>query len=181
MADLAELIARGIVDDPPFVLRDGGIIADGYHGELDDLRSLSREGKGFIAGLEAREKARTGINSLKIRYNKVFGYYIEVTRANLAAIPDDYIRKQTLANAERYITPELKDYEEKCSMPKSGLPVLNTSSSRKSGNRLPPMVKGLHAARISWLPWMSWLPLPNWLMNVTIAVRSWMRGHPFHN
>ncbi len=111
--DVAELIGRGIVDDPPFVLREGGIIADGYHAELDELRAISREGKGFIARLEAKEKARTGITSLKIRYNKVFGYYIEVTKSNLAAIPDDYIRRQTLANAERFITPELKEYEEK--------------------------------------------------------------------
>ena len=113
LADICDLIERAIVEDPPFVLRDGGIIADGYNGELDELRSISREGKGFIARLEAKEKGRTGISSLKIRYNKVFGYYIEVTKANVSAIPDDYIRRQTLANAERYITPELKEYEEK--------------------------------------------------------------------
>ncbi|RNC69579.1 MAG: DNA mismatch repair protein MutS [Desulfuromonadales bacterium] len=113
LEEMAELICRGIVEDPPFVLRDGGIIADGYHAELDELRAISREGKGFIARLEAKEKARTGIASLKIRYNKVFGYYIEVTKTNLSAIPEDYIRRQTLANAERFITPELKEYEEK--------------------------------------------------------------------
>jgi DNA mismatch repair protein MutS len=113
LADVVELLTRGIVENPPFLLRDGGIIADGYNPELDELRSVSREGKGFIARLEAREKARTGINSLKIRYNKVFGYYIEVTKANLSGVPEDYIRKQTLANAERYITGELKEYEDK--------------------------------------------------------------------
>ncbi len=113
LEDLAALISRGIVENPPFVMRDGGIIADGYNAELDELRSLSREGKGFIARLEAKEKGRTGIGSLKIRYNKVFGYYIEVTRTNLSSVPADYIRRQTLANAERYITPELKEYEEK--------------------------------------------------------------------
>lgn len=113
LADVVELVARGITENPPFILREGGIIADGYHAELDELRAVSREGKGYIARLEARERARTGINSLKIRYNKVFGYYIEVTRANLASIPDDYVRKQTLANAERYITEELKEYEDK--------------------------------------------------------------------
>jgi DNA mismatch repair protein MutS len=113
MKDITELVTLGIVDDPPFVLREGGIIARGYNAELDELRSLSSEGKNFIARLEAEERARTGINSLKIRYNKVFGYYIEVTRSNLAGIPDDYIRKQTLANAERFVTPELKEYEEK--------------------------------------------------------------------
>jgi DNA mismatch repair protein MutS len=113
LADLADLITRGIVATPPFVMREGGIIADGYNAELDELRALSREGKGFIARLEANEKGRTGIGSLKIRYNKVFGYYIEVTKTNLASVPADYMRRQTLANAERYITPELKEYEEK--------------------------------------------------------------------
>jgi DNA mismatch repair protein MutS len=113
LEDLAILIATGIVETPPFVMREGGIIADGYNTELDELRALSREGKGFIARLEAKEKARTGIGSLKIRYNKVFGYYIEVTKTNLASVPVDYIRRQTLANAERYITPELKEYEDK--------------------------------------------------------------------
>ncbi|QXE91645.1 DNA mismatch repair protein MutS [Geomonas subterranea] len=113
LSEICDLITRAIVDDPPFVLRDGGIIADGYNAELDELRAISREGKGFIARLEAQEKGRTGISSLKIRYNKVFGYYIEVTKANVSAIPEDYIRRQTLANAERYITPELKEYEEK--------------------------------------------------------------------
>ncbi|MRR06113.1 MAG: DNA mismatch repair protein MutS [Deltaproteobacteria bacterium] len=113
LEDVAELIVRGIVENPPFLLRDGGIIADGYHPELDELRAVSREGKGFIARLEAQEKTRTGISSLKIRYNKVFGYYIEVTKSNLSAIPENYVRKQTLANAERYITEELKEYEDK--------------------------------------------------------------------
>jgi DNA mismatch repair protein MutS len=113
LEDVADLISRGIAENPPFVLRDGGVIAAGYHDELDELRRISSEGKGFIARLEAKEKQRTGISSLKIRYNKVFGYYIEVTRANLADIPADYIRRQTLANAERFITPELKEYEEK--------------------------------------------------------------------
>jgi DNA mismatch repair protein MutS len=113
LLDVSELIDTALVNDPPFVLREGGIIADGYHAELDELRSISREGKGYIARLEARERERSGISSLKVRYNRVFGYYIEVTRANLAAVPADYERRQTLANAERYVTPELKEYEEK--------------------------------------------------------------------
>ena len=113
LPDLAELIERAIVDDPPFVLREGGLIRTGFHAELDDLRSISREGKGWIARLEQEEKARTGINSLKVRFNKVFGYYIEVTRSHLSRVPEDYERKQTLANAERFITPALKEYEQK--------------------------------------------------------------------
>jgi DNA mismatch repair protein MutS len=111
--DICALIAHGIIDNPPFSLREGGIIAAGFNAELDELRAISSEGKGFIARLEAQERARTGISTLKIRYNRVFGYSIEITKSNLAHVPDDYIRRQTLANAERYVTPELKNYEEK--------------------------------------------------------------------
>lgn len=113
LPDVVELIGRAIVDDPPFVLREGGLIRPGFHAELDELRRISREGKGWIARLEQEEKERTGIASLKVRFNKVFGYYIEVTRSQLARVPEDYQRKQTLAGAERYITPALKEYEEK--------------------------------------------------------------------
>ena len=113
LPDMVELIGRAIVDDPPFVLREGGLIRAGYHAELDELRSISREGKGWIARLEQDEKQRTGISTLKVRYNRVFGYYIEVTRSHLGRVPEDYIRKQTLANAERFVTPTLKEYEEK--------------------------------------------------------------------
>ncbi|MEK6725495.1 MAG: DNA mismatch repair protein MutS [Deltaproteobacteria bacterium] len=111
LPDIVKLINNAIAENPPFILREGGIIRDGFNRELDDLRSISRDGKGYIARIESREKERTGINSLKVRYNKVFGYYIEVTQANLSSIPADYIRKQTLVNAERFITPELKEYE----------------------------------------------------------------------
>jgi len=113
LPELVALIDRAIVDDPPFVLREGGLIRDGFHAELDELRQISREGKGWIARLEQEERARTGISSLKVRFNRVFGYYIEVTRSHLQRVPEDYQRKQTLANAERYITPALKEYEEK--------------------------------------------------------------------
>jgi len=111
--EIRDLIQVGIVESPPFSLREGGIIAHGYNAELDELRVISREGKGFIARLEAEEKGRTGISTLKIRYNRVFGYSIEITKSNLANVPPDYIRRQTLANAERFITEELKQYEEK--------------------------------------------------------------------
>ena len=113
LADIRVLVERGIVESPPFSLREGGIIAPGYNSELDELRAISHEGKGFIARLEAQEKARTGISTLKIRYNRVFGYSIEITKSNLANVPPDYVRRQTLANAERFITEELKNYEEK--------------------------------------------------------------------
>ncbi len=112
-ADVAGLIGRAILDEPAFLLTEGGIIRDGYDPALDDLRGVSRSGKTFIAGLEKREKERTGISSLKVRYNKVMGYYIEVTKANLSQVPPDYYRKQTLVNSERFLTPELKEYEEK--------------------------------------------------------------------
>jgi len=112
LPELREAIARTLADDPPFHVRDGGAIRDGAHAELDRLRTLRRDGKDFIANLRAREAQRTGIESLKVAYNRVFGYYIEITHANREKVPPDYIRKQTLANAERFITPELKEYEE---------------------------------------------------------------------
>ncbi len=111
--DVAERIAAALVDNPPPTLKEGGVIRPGYNEELDELTTISREGKGYIARLEARERERTGIASLKIKYNKVFGYFIEVTRANLGAVPDDYIRKQTLTTCERFITQDLKEYESK--------------------------------------------------------------------
>ncbi|MGZ8393130.1 MAG: DNA mismatch repair protein MutS [Nitrospira sp.] len=111
--DVYELIERAIAADAPISVRDGGILKDGYHSEVDELRKASREGKSWIAGLEAKERTRTGVESLKIRYNQVFGYYIELTKANLGKVPPDYIRKQTLANAERFMTAELKDLEER--------------------------------------------------------------------
>lgn len=113
LEDVAGLIDSALVDDPPFVLREGGLIRDGYNSELDELRLISREGKSWIAGMEQRERERTGIGNLKIRYNKVFGYFIEVTKSHLDKVPEDYDRKQTLANAERYITADLKEYENK--------------------------------------------------------------------
>ena len=111
LPDLQDLIGRALVDDPPLSIKDGGIIREGFDAELDELISLSREGKDWIARLEAQERRATGINSLKVRYNKVFGYYLEITKANLDQVPAHYIRKQTLVNAERFITADLKDYE----------------------------------------------------------------------
>ena len=108
---LGALIDSAILENPPLSVRDGSILKDGYHPEVDGLRKVSVSGKDFIAELEARERKKTGITSLKVGYNRVFGYYIEVTKTNLDLVPDYYVRKQTLVNGERFITPELKEYE----------------------------------------------------------------------
>jgi len=113
LPDLRELIARAISDDPPATLADPGAIRPGYHAELDEFRRLRGHGQQYIAEMEARERGRTGIGSLKVRFNNIFGYYIEVSKPNLARAPADYERKQTLVNAERFTTPELKEYERK--------------------------------------------------------------------
>ena len=113
LADVRSLIAAAIEDDPPAKVIDGGVIRDGYSTELDELRSVSRDAKQTIANLEAEERARSGIGSLRIRFNNVFGYFIEVSKANAARVPADYERRQTLANAERYTTPQLKEWESK--------------------------------------------------------------------
>jgi DNA mismatch repair protein MutS len=109
-SDIVDLIARAIADEPGD-LEQGGVIKEGFSPELDEIRHNSRQAKQYLAGLEHRERQRTGIKSLKVGYNRVFGYYIEVSRANLSLVPSDYIRKQTLAEAERFFTPELKEYE----------------------------------------------------------------------
>lgn len=111
LEELVERIDLAIVDEPPASVREGGIIRQGYSEELDRLREAAREGKRWIAELEQRERRRTGIASLKVGYNSVFGYYIQVTKPNLHLVPKDYIRKQTLANAERFVTPDLKEKE----------------------------------------------------------------------
>ena len=113
LEEVAGWIEDAVIETPPLTLTEGGIFKDGYHEELDELRGISRDGKGWIARMEVHERQRTGISSLKVRYNQVFGYYIEVTNPNLALVPEDYIRKQTLTNAERFITPQLKEYESK--------------------------------------------------------------------
>jgi DNA mismatch repair protein MutS len=111
--ELVDYISRAIVDEPPLPIKEGGMIRDGFDTALDELRNATRGGKDWIAKLQADEITRTGISSLKVRFNSVFGYYIEVTKSNLDKVPQHYIRKQTVANGERYITPELKDMEGK--------------------------------------------------------------------
>ena len=111
--DLVNLLERAIVEDPGISLREGGIIKSGYNEELDEYRRISHDSKAMLQEIEEREKEQTGIKALKIGYNKVFGYYIEVRHSGADRVPDRYIRKQTLANAERYITEELKEFETK--------------------------------------------------------------------
>ena len=112
LSDIRDAIAETLVDEPPFSVREGGLIRGGYNEELDRLRDILHGGKGFLAEIEQREKERTGIRTLKIGYNKVFGYYLEVSNSFRDQVPEDYIRKQTLVNGERFITPELKEMEQ---------------------------------------------------------------------
>ncbi|GAE89951.1 DNA mismatch repair protein MutS [Acetivibrio straminisolvens JCM 21531] len=111
LTDVYEIIDKAIVDEPPVAVKEGGIIKEGYNEEVDKLRSAAKDGKKWIAHLESKERERTGIKNLKVGFNKVFGYFIEVTKSYYSQVPDDYIRKQTLANCERYITQELKEIE----------------------------------------------------------------------
>ena len=109
--EVADLIARAISPEPSGSVGEGNVVREGFSPELDELKSASRDARSFIAGLEQRERERTGIRNLRVGYNQVFGYYLEVSKSNLGQVPDDYIRRQTLANGERYIVPELKEYE----------------------------------------------------------------------
>ena len=111
--ELTDTLSQALVDDPPNILREGGYIREGFNGDLDELIRLTTDGREWIINLEQREREQTGISSLKVRHNKVFGYYIEISKANLRLVPEHYIRRQTLTNAERYYTPELKEFEDK--------------------------------------------------------------------
>src|SRR5436305_3001565 len=113
MPPLAEKLAKALVDAPPLALKEGGIFRDGYYTDLDELHQASRDGKNWISHLQECEIAATGIKSLKVRYNSVFGYFIEVTKSNLANVPAHYTRKQTTVGGERFVTPELKEMEAK--------------------------------------------------------------------
>ncbi len=117
--ELAELLQRAIIDNPPMVIRDGGVIATGYDAELDELRSLSSDAGDFLLAMEQREREKTGLSTLKVGYNRVHGYYIEISRSQAEQAPVEYIRRQTLKNAERFITPELKEFEDRALSSKS--------------------------------------------------------------
>ena len=147
LPDLVELISRAIVAEPPLALKEGGLVREGFDANLDELRRASREGKEWIARLQQAEIDGTGIASLKVRFNSVFGYYIEVTKANLDKVPPRYIRKQTIANGERFITPELKEMEAKSSAPRNAASNSNTNFSfacaRRSSRNWPRFNKPL--------------------------------------
>ena len=113
LSDVRQWVEAAIMDEPPALAREGGFVRDGFDKDVDELRTISRSGKQVIAEMEEGERTRTGIGSLKVRFNRVFGYYIEISKSNLHAVPSDYIRKQTIAGGERYITPALKEYEER--------------------------------------------------------------------
>ena len=113
LTDICDLIEEAIIDEPPILIREGGIIKDGFDPDIDQLRKAKTEGKNWLAALEQEDRERTGIKNLKIKYNKVFGYYFEVTNSFLDQVPDDFVRKQTLVNAERFTTPRLKELEDK--------------------------------------------------------------------
>ncbi|WP_455370193.1 DNA mismatch repair protein MutS, partial [Petrachloros mirabilis] len=143
--DLFDLIEQAIDPDAPLSSRDGGVIRSGYNADVDELRKARTEGKGWIAALEAKERERTGIDSLKVRYNQVFGYYIEVTKANLGKVPPDFIRKQTLVNAERFMTGELKELEERVTGAESKLLALEEELFSQLRSRLANEVPRLQA------------------------------------
>ena len=112
-------LSQALIENPPVVIRDGGVIADGYDEQLDELRDISRNASEYLLEIERREREATGLNTLKVGYNRVHGYYIEISRAQSDAAPDTYVRRQTLKNAERFITPELKAFEDKALSAKS--------------------------------------------------------------
>ena len=144
LLDIYNKIELIINIEAPFSVREGGIIKDGYNSELDELRKISKLGKDFILEIEQRERERTGIKGLKIKYNKVFGYFIEVTKTNEHLVPEDYIRKQTLVNSERYIVPDLKEYEEKVITAKSKIEALEYELFKKLTSEIKEHIDSLY-------------------------------------
>ena len=136
LEDLCKLVSDSIREDPPIAMKEGGIIKDGYNAEVDKLRNAKSDGKDWLAKLETDEREKTGIKNLRIKYNKVFGYYLEVTNSFKDLVPDYYTRKQTLANAERYIIPELKNWKTRFLVRKINCTHWNTSFILKSEIRL---------------------------------------------
>ena len=172
LADVAGLLARAISSDAPANPADGGVIRDGYHAELDELRGLSRNSKSYIAQIEARERARTGIGSLKVRFNNIFGYYLEVSRPNLHLVPADYERKQTLANAERFTTTELKEYERRVLDAEEKSWSWSARCSPRCAHRWERTLRASAARRGRWPRLTCCATSPCWPPSITTADRS---------
>ncbi|HON95587.1 MAG TPA: DNA mismatch repair protein MutS, partial [Deltaproteobacteria bacterium] len=172
--DLRERISRTLVDTPPLRLTDGNVIAPGVDAELDDLRALRRDSRQWIAALETREREASGINTLKIGYNKVFGYYLEITRAHAAKAPDHYIRKQTLVNAERYVTPELKEYEARLLGAQDAITAIEQRIFRELREAVLPQIPSLQAtaraiAHLDVLASLAWVAMENGYVRPRVA------------
>lgn len=155
------------MEEPPIAQKDGGIIREGYNEDVDKYRRSRTDGKKWLAELEAREKERTGIKSLKIKYSRVFGYALEVTNSFKDLVPEDYVRKQTLTNAERYITKELKDLEDMILGAEDRLYALEYELFAEVREKVGQEVVVFRELPKQWLRWMSLLPL-HWLQKETI-------------
>lgn len=145
LSEIRDLIESSIADEPPMNIGDGGVIREGFNSELDEIRNVSRTAKQTIAGFEAHEKQRTGISNLKIKYNNVFGYFIEISKGNVSRVPDDYERRQTLTNAERYSTPQLKEWEQKVLGAEDQIKELETTIFTQIRNRVTQETQSLQA------------------------------------
>jgi DNA mismatch repair protein MutS len=153
LVDVRALLDRALADDPPATLADGGVVRAGWSGELDELRALHDGAQDTIARLQSRERERSGISSLRVGYNKVFGYYLEVTRSQLQRVPADYERKQTLANAERYVTPELKEWESKVLDAEDRIAALEPGCTTSCGSRWRPSCLACSTRPTQWRSW----------------------------
>ena len=162
MEDLHQLIVETLVEEPPVSLADGGVIRAGVDAELDELRELGRSGRQALAAIEERERQRTGIGSLKVRFNSVFGYYLEVTKSNSKSVPADYERKQTLVNAERFTTPELKEYETKILTAQERSGEIERRIFAELRRRLLDAAGRMRRPRAGWPRSTCWRVLPIW-------------------
>ena len=147
--DLYQMIAESIVEEPPFIITEGNLIRPGYSSELDDLKESIRDAKEWIAGLEQSERERTGIKTIKVGFNKVFGYYLDVSKSFSDKVPENYIRKQTLVNNERYITPELKEKESLVLSAEAKINALEYDIFRKIRTSIEPYIGSLQKASAS--------------------------------
>lgn len=170
--EIYDTLAAAIVDEPPFSVREGGMIRTGFDLELDELHSIASDNKTWMQNFEQRIKEETGIKTLKVGYNKVFGYYIEVSKGQSASVPDYFVRKQTLVNAERYIVPELKDFENKILSAKEKSNSLNIIFLTICASRYAPKYRRYRKPRVRWPISTCWLRWQRRLLNITILSRN---------